>query len=436
MKKIDTLIEARWIIPVSTDQVLDNHAVAIKNGKIIDILPKQKAREIFLANHIHRLESHALIPGFINAHTHTPMSLLRGYADDLPLMTWLNEHIWPAENKFVNEDFCRDGTQLAIAEMIRSGTTCFNDMYFFPEQSAEIARKCGIRAMIGLIVFDFPSAWGSGPDDYFAKGLELYDRFKHESSIHIAFAPHAPYTVSNEPLKRIETLAAELDKPIHMHVHETLDEIQESIDKFGMRPIERLNSLGLLSPQLIAVHMTHLTDDEIELVSRSGTHVVHCPESNLKLASGFSPVAKLQQAGVNVALGTDGAASNNDLDMLGEMHTAALLSKCVGQDASALPAMEALRAATLNGAKALGIDLLTGSIEMGKSADLTAIDLNTLATQPLYDPVSQIVYAAGREQVSDVWVEGRQLLANKQLTTIDQAALFHTVQKWQSRIRI
>lgn len=434
MKKIDTLINARWVIPVNSDEVLEDHAIAIDNGKILDLLPQQDAEAKYQAEHQHTLYSHALSPGFINAHTHTPMTLLRGYADDLPLMTWLNEHIWPAEGKFVNEDFCRDGSLLAIAEMIQSGTTCFNDMYFFPEQSAEVVRQSGIRAMLGLIVLDFPSAWGEGPDDYLEKGLQLFDQLKDEALIHTAFAPHAPYTVSDEPLTRIATLSAELDVPVHMHLHETRDEISGSLQQYGVRPIQRLHDLGLLSPQLLAVHMTQLTDDEIELISKTGTHVAHCPESNLKLASGFCPVDQLQKAGVNVAIGTDGAASNNDLDMPGEMRTAALLAKGVAEDARALPAIEALRAATLNGARALGIDDVTGSIEIGKSADLVAINLDTYATQPLFDPVSQLVYAASRDQVTDVWVAGKQLLADKALTTIDDLLVEQKASAWQSRI--
>ncbi len=387
MKNIDTLINARWVIPVNDDRVLEQHAIAIDKGVIVDLLPSQQATQSYKANKVHHLDSHALLPGFVNTHTHTPMSLLRGYADDMPLMSWLNQHIWPAESKFVNEDFCHDGTLLAVAEMIRGGTTCFSDMYFFPEQSARVARQTGIRAMIGMIVLDFPTVWGDGPDHYLEKGLQLFDELKNDTNIRLAFAPHAPYTISDGPLERIATLSSELDLPVHMHLHETYDEIVGSLEQYGERPLQRMDNLGLLSPQMIAIHMTQLTDDEIELVSRTGTHIVHCQESNLKLASGLCPVDQLTKAGINVAIGTDGAASNNDLDMLAEMRTAALLAKGVSGDARALPALEALRAATLNGARALGMDEITGSIEVGKQADVIAIDLIAHSTQHCYDPI-------------------------------------------------
>jgi 5-methylthioadenosine/S-adenosylhomocysteine deaminase len=434
MKNIDTLINARWVIPVNDDRVLEQHAIAIDKGVIVDLLPSQQATQSYKANKVHHLDSHALLPGFVNTHTHTPMSLLRGYADDMPLMSWLNQHIWPAESKFVNEDFCHDGTLLAVTEMIRGGTTCFSDMYFFPEQSARVARQTGIRAMIGMIVLDFPTVWGDGPDHYLEKGLQLFDELKNDTNIRLAFAPHAPYTISDGPLERIATLSSELDLPVHMHLHETHDEIVGSLEQYGERPLQRMDNLGLLSPQMIAIHMTQLTDDEIELVSRTGTHIVHCPESNLKLASGLCPVDQLTKAGINVAIGTDGAASNNDLDMLAEMRTAALLAKGVSGDARALPAMEALRAATLNGARALGMDEITGSIEVGKQADVIAIDLSAPSTQPCYDPVSQIVYAAGRDQVTDVWVSGKQLLSGQEFTTIDKALVAKKARDWHARI--
>lgn len=430
MTPIDSLLSARWVIPVHTDAVLDNYSIAINNGKIIDLLPSAEASKRYRPARHHQLNDHALLPGFVNAHTHSPMTLLRGYADDLALMTWLNDHIWPAERQFVNADFCRDGTLLAAAEMIRSGTTCCNDMYFFPEQSAAVFRAAGLRATIGLIVFDFPSTWGSGPDEYFDKGLELHDKLKGDALLRTAFAPHAPYSVSDEPLQRIAMLAAELDLPIHMHLHETRDEIRGSLQQCGKRPIARLHALGLLSPQFIAVHMTQLEPDEIALIAETSTHVVHCPESNLKLASGFCPVQALLDANVTVALGTDGAASNNDLDMLGEMRVAALLAKAVADKSHAFPAIAALRAATLQGAQALGLADQIGSLEVGKSADIIAINLQHPATQPVFDPVSQIVYAAGRDQISDLWVAGRQLLDTHAFTSIDAEEVSAKARHW------
>ncbi len=386
---IDTLINARWVIPVDTannsraknnpeNNILEHHSLAINDGKILAILPTAKAQNKYTAAREYQLENHAVMPGLINCHTHAAMTLFRGLADDLPLMEWLNQHIWPAEQKWISPEFVYDGTRHAVAEMIRSGTTCFNDMYFFPDQAAEIAVETGIRAMIGLILIDFPTAWAKDADEYLVKGEQVHDKYRHNSHIHTAFAPHAPYTVSDGPLQRINILAEELDIPVHMHVHETADEVRQSEEQHGQRPIQRLHKLGLLSPRLIAVHMTQLTKDEITLLGAQGVHIVHCPESNLKLASGFCPVSKLLQEDINVALGTDGAASNNDLDMLGEIRTAALLAKGTSGNSSDLPAHQALEMATINGAKALGIDHVTGSLTKGKAADVIAIDLDTI----------------------------------------------------------
>ncbi|RDH89989.1 MAG: TRZ/ATZ family hydrolase [endosymbiont of Seepiophila jonesi] len=432
---VDTLIHAQWIIPVVPENlVLENHSLAIEGGRILDILPTLEAREKYLAANELELTGHALIPGLINAHTHASMSLLRGLADDLPLMTWLNEHIWPAEGHWVSEEFVHDGTQLAIAEMLRGGTTCFNDMYFFPDVAGRAADAAGIRAVVGLIAIDFPSAWATDADDYLHKGLEVHDQFRGNNLIHTAFAPHAPYSVSGEPLERIRVLADELEIPVHIHLHETNDEIVQGLQNHGNRPMQRLQELGLLTPSLMAVHMTHLEAGEIEIFADGGGHVVHCPESNLKLASGFCPVNRLMKAGVNVALGTDGAASNNDLDMFSEMHTAALLAKGVAEDASAVPAASALSMATINGARALGLGDVTGSLETGKSADLVAVDLQRLNTQPVYHPISQLVYAASREQVNHVWIAGRELLRDGALTTIDEANVISRANHWQQKI--
>ncbi|HEC28886.1 MAG TPA: TRZ/ATZ family hydrolase [Gammaproteobacteria bacterium] len=436
MQEIDTLLEAAWILPVEPDDsLLENHAIAIHNGRILEILPAVDARNRYQANSSLRLPSHILTPGFINAHTHASMSLLRGLADDLPLMDWLQNHIWPVESRFIGPEFIKDGTRLAIAEMIRSGTTCFNDMYFFPEVTAQVAIEAGIRAVVGLIVLDFPSAWATDADDYINKGLEVNDRFRDESLVTTAFAPHAPYTVSDQPLQRVQVLVNELEIPIHMHVHETVDEINQSIENFGMRPIERLKQLGLLTPGLLAVHMTQLTDSEISDVAESGAHVVHCPESNLKLASGFCPVGKLLQAGVNVALGTDGTASNNDLDMCGEMKTAALLAKAVAGNARTLPAMQAIEMVTINAARALGIEHETGSLLAGKSADIVAFNLDSIETRPLYCPISQLVYAGGRDKVTDVWINGQHLLNRGELTRMDLKEILERTHGWQQRIK-
>lgn len=422
------------MIPVEQPGVLDRHSIAIVDGRIRAITGRHDAENQIEADEVLHLPGHALIPGLINAHTHSAMSLFRGLADDLPLMSWLNDHIWPAEARWVHEEFVADGSRLAIAEMIRGGTTCFNDMYFFPDVSARVASQIGIRATVGLIVIDFPSAWASNADGYFDKAIAVHDQFRNDPLVRTAFAPHAPYSVSDAPLRRVLTLANELELPVHMHVHETLAEIKGSIEQFGERPIGRLHRLGLVNPALIAVHVTELQDEEIGLLAHSGTQVVHCPESNLKLASGHCPVVRLLDAGINVALGTDGAASNNDLDMLGEMQSAALQAKGVNRDACALPAELALRMATLNGARALGVDGHTGSLTVGKSADIVAVDLAQPETQPVYNPVSQLVYAAGREHVRHVWIGGRRVLDNRTLTTIDLPKTLQRAAAWRDKV--
>lgn len=435
MKAIDTLLQARWIIPVNpAHDCLEQHSIAIDDGRIIDILPSAQAVQHYQPRQLLDYPEHVLMPGMINSHTHAAMNLFRGLADDLALMDWLQNHIWPAEQKCVNEAFVQTGTELAIAEMLRCGTTCFNDMYFYPDVSARVAKRIGMRASIGLIVLDFPTMWAANAEDYIDKGTALRDAYRDDDLIRTAFAPHAPYTVSDEPLLKIRTLADELDVPIHMHVHETAFEVEDAVKQSGKRPLQRLHELGLVSPNLLAVHMTQLLDSEIKLLAETGAHVLHCPESNLKLASGFCPVAKLLAAGVNVALGTDGAASNNDLDMFGEMRTAALLAKGVANDATAVPAHQALEMATINGARALGIDNDTGSLEIGKQADLIAVDFSDIETTPVFDPISHLVYCAGREQVSDVWVAGKHLMNKRILTSLDLSAVRASANQIAERI--
>ncbi len=432
--EIDSLICARWLIPVEPAyEVLENHAIAINDGRIIDIQATENALSHYQATSTYHLDSHALIPGLINSHTHAAMTLFRGMADDLPLMEWLNEHIWPAERDWVSPTFVEDGTRLAIAEMIRSGTTCFSDMYFFADEAATVASAVGMRAVIGLIVIDFPTAWAKDADEYLLKAGQVHSKFRNIPLVTTIFTPHSPYTVAETALRQMNTLAEEMDIPILTHVHETADEIAQSMEQHGKRPLQRLQDMGLLGPRLLAVHMTQLEQDEIELLQRYGVNVVHCPESNLKLASGFCPVHQLQEAGVNVALGTDGAASNNDLDMIGEMRSAALLAKGVAGDCRAVDAFTALKMATINGASALGLQDSTGSLCKGKQADITAIDLGELETQPLHDPISQIVYSSTRNQVSDVWVAGKQLLRSRELLTINESEVKLNAAKWRKK---
>ncbi len=429
------IFSARWVVPVvPRHTVLEHYSVVTDNGIIIDLLPTSELPEKYASAEKHKLDSHVLFPGLINAHTHAAMNLFRGLADDMPLMTWLQDHIWPAESKWINTEFMRDGSELAVAEMLSSGTTCFNDMYFYPDEVARTAQDAGIRAFVSMIVMDFPSIWASSPDEYFERGLAVHDEVRALSKINTCMAPHAPYTVSDGPLKQVLTYADELQVPIHMHVHETEQEVLDSVTQFGMRPLERLNQLGLLNPRMLAVHMTQLDDSEIDLVANMGVNVVHCPESNLKLASGQCRVADLLSAGVNVCLGTDSAASNNDLDMLGEMRTAGLIAKTTASNASALPAWQCLELATINGARALNIADKIGSLEKGKAADMVAVDLNHISTQPVYDPVSQLVYSASRQQITDVWVQGQARLKQGVLIDLDVEKILNKAKSWGEKI--
>ncbi len=431
----ELLIHAQWILPVDAEnRQLTDHAVAIADGRIQAILPYTEALHSVETQQVVELPGHVLIPGLINAHTHAPMTLMRGLADDLPLMTWLHDHIWPTEQRWVDPSFVADGTRLAVLEMLRGGITCYNDMYFYPEVSAQVTAEAGMRAVIGMIVVDFPTGYAQSADDYIAKGLALRAQYRDHPLIRVAFAPHSPYAVSDVPLQQVQAFADELGVPVHIHLHETHDEVMQSQRDHGERPLGRLDRLGLVGPSLVAVHMTQLEDAEIARLAETGAHVVHCPESNLKLASGFCPVAKLLEAGVNVALGTDGAASNNDLNLLGEMRTAALLGKGVAGSASAVPAADALRMATINGARALGLDGEIGSLEPGKSADLVALDLRDCHTQPLYHPLSQLVYAASRNQVREVWVRGHQVIRDGMPTTINSTEVISAAQVWGERL--
>ncbi|MGH8462285.1 MAG: TRZ/ATZ family hydrolase [Stenotrophobium sp.] len=436
MQTIDLLVLPRWLVPIEpAATVLEQQALAVDGGRIVAVLPAAEARARFAPRETLELAQHALMPGLVNSHAHSAMALLRGLADDLPLMDWLQNHIWPAEGAHVSQRYCEDGVRLAAAEMIRSGTTCVNDMYFFPDVTAAVATEAGLRAAVGLIVFDFPTIWAQGPDEYIHKGVELHDALKGNPLLRCVFAPHAPYTVSDAPLLKVRHLANELGLGIHMHVHETAFEVADAVTKTGKRPWQRLKDLELLGPDFIGVHMTQLTDAEIAEAAQHGVNVVHCPESNLKLASGFCPVQKLLNAGVNVALGTDGAASNNDLDLLGEMRSAALLAKGVAGDARALPAAQALHMATLAGARALGLERETGSLVAGKSADFIAVNLGCISTQPVYNVLSQLVYAANRDQVSDVFVAGRALMRERRLLTLDEPAILARAQEWQQKIK-
>lgn len=430
----DLIISAAWLIPVEPrGSVLRDQAVVIRDGLIAQIVEGDAAGAMAARERVN-LPDHALLPGLINAHGHAAMSLLRGYADDLPLMPWLERHIWPAEARHVSPEFVRDGTALAMAEMLLAGTTTFSDMYFFPDVVADLARQTGLRCQLAAPVLDFPSAWGQGADEYISKALRLRDECRDCERISVAFGPHAPYTLARDKLENIATYAAELDMPVQIHLHETAGEVLAAVEAHGERPIDTLRRIGLLGPRTQCVHMTDLGEQDIATLAASGAQVVHCPQSNMKLASGACPVGRLRMAGVNVALGTDGAASNNDLNLFNEMHSAALLAKLSSGDAALMSAAQTLHLATTGGAQALGIEHLTGSIAPGKAADLIAVDLSGPATQPLYRPISQLVYACSGAEVTHTWVSGTPLMENRKLLTLDLEAILARAREWGRRI--
>lgn len=432
----DQIIEARWIIPIQpAGQILEHHALAIRDGRILDLLPQDIARARYPNAPRVCLEHHVLMPGLVNTHTHAAMSLLRGLGDDLPLMRWLNEAIWPAEVKHASEKFVFDGTLLAGAEMLRGGVTTFSDMYFFPDAAARAVDQLGMRALIGMTVIEFPTPYAADVDGYLAKGLAARDAWAGSGRIGFTLAPHAPYTISDDTFRRLQVLSDQLDVPIQIHLHETRDEIDQSAAQYRMRPIARLQALGALNPGLLAVHSVHLNEQDIEALARHGCAVAHCPTSNMKLASGIAPVGALREAGIAVGLGTDGAASNNRLDVLQEMRHAALLAKVASSDASALDAHTVLRMATLEGATAIGLADRIGSLEIGKAADLCAISLEDWVTAPHFNPASHVVYVAGREQVSHVWVEGAPKVADGQLIAIENPHLLELARLWQNALR-
>lgn len=437
VQAVDLVIEARWLALLQDDcPLLENQAVAIHSGLIVDILPIASARQRYQGHEVNRLDEHILIPGLINLHTHAAMSLMRGIADDLPLMTWLNEHIWPTERAVVMEDYVRDASLHACAEMLSGGVTCFNDMYFYPAATASAVEQAGMRACLGLFVSEFPTKYAVDADDYLQKGFEAHDSWRNNPMISSAIAPHAPYTVTDKTFEKVVIYADQLGLGIHTHLHETRDEITQGINTFGIRPIQRLLQLGLLGPGFLAAHGVHLLAQEIDLLNAYGCHIAHCPNSNLKLGSGIAPVADLLARQVNVGLGTDGAASNNRLDMFAEMRMAALLAKGATEDPTALPAHQVLKMATINAAKALGKDDLIGSIAIGKQADIAAVKLSDIAISPCYDPISHLVYTCGREHVTHTWVGGELKYSNGIYANIEPIELKEIIIKWQPKLAL
>ncbi len=435
MQVADLRLDAGWIVPIEPAGALRDHSLIVDAGRIAAIVPAVEADLGFDARERLALPHHALLPGLVNAHTHAAMSLFRGIADDVPLQVWLEQHIWPREGRFVGPDFVYDGARLAAAEMLLGGVTCCNDMYFFPDASARAFLELGLRAMLGLPVLDFPTPYAADPDGYLQQGLAVRDALKHEATLAFSLAPHAPYTVGDATWAKIVVYARQLDLPIQTHLAETAAEVEQSRERHGQSPLRRLHDLGVTGPGFVAIHAVHVSAEDIELLATQGCHVVHCPVSNMKLGAGIAPVAALLARGVNVALGTDGAASNDRLDVLGEMRVAALLAKVATGDPSVLSAQQTLCAATLSGARALGLDREIGSLVAGKQADVIAVDLSSLKAIPCYDPISTLVHAVGRGAVTDVWVAGRRIVSGRALATADEASIVARARHWQERLR-
>jgi 5-methylthioadenosine/S-adenosylhomocysteine deaminase len=435
-KNVSIIISTSWIFTSDPEnQLLSDYSVVIENDKIIDLVPQSKVFDEYEADNTYQLTDHILIPGLINTHTHAAMSLFKGFADDLPLQEWLNNHIWPAEKEFVNPSFVKDGSILGLSEMIKSGVTTFNDMYFFPDATAEAVKELGVRSNIGLVVLDFPTNYATDPEDYLLKGFEFRDKWRNEELITTSIAPHAPYSVSDEAFTLINTYSEELNINIHTHLHETQWEIEASIDKYGITPVQRLNNLGIIGPSLTAAHCVYLNDQDMGILAKNKVSIVHNPSSNMKLGSGIADVAKMLKQNLSVSLGTDSSASNNRLDIMEEMRLAALLIKGSTKSPESIPANEAIKMATINGAKALGLGSVIGSIEKNKKADLVAIDLSAIENQPIYNPISTLVYSSSRSDVSYVWIDGKIKLKEKSLVNIDEERIIQLAKKWQRKLK-
>lgn len=435
MKQVKTLIHPKQILTM-TGELLNDYSLAVEGGLFVGIVPTLEAKTQFTAQEEYSLPTHVLMPGLINAHTHVSMNLLKGLADDLKLLAWLQNHIWPAEAAVISPEFVKDGALLAMAELIRGGVTCFNDNYFYMDELAEVVNEVGMRAVLAECFFKFSTPWSPNPEVAFERMERLIAFCKTTETITPAIFPHAPYSTDIPLLEKISAFAKKHDLIIHTHLLESQTEINEYIDEHKCRPLDLWNKLGLIGPKTVAVHMTYVNDEDMKIIRIQKAHVVNCPESNMKLASKVSPVQKMLNMGINVALGTDGAASNNDLDMFGEMKSAAFLSKVWTDDPESLNAKTVLEMATLNGAKALQLADKVGTIEIGKALDAIAVDMDTIETLPCFNPVSQLVYATPRNQVTHVWVNGKILMDNRKLTTIDEAALKKKAYAWQDKLKV
>jgi 5-methylthioadenosine/S-adenosylhomocysteine deaminase len=435
-KNANVIVSATWIFTADDQgRLLKDHSVVIQDDIIIDLLPTESVFDFYDSNEVYSLSGHILIPGLINTHTHSAMSLLKGYANDLPLAQWLNDYIWPAEKKYINPRFVKDGSMIAISEMIKAGITTFNDMYFYPDSTAQAATELGIRANIGLIVMDFSTNYANDPQDYLTKGFEFRDQWRDADLITTCIAPHAPYSVSNDAFELIGTYAEQLDLSVHTHLHETEWEVNESVRQYGVSPIQRLDGLGLLGPNLMAAHCVHLNDQDFNLLSQNNVHVIHNPSSNMKLGSGIADLSTMIDHDINICLGSDSSASNNRLDILEEMRLASLLAKGERMDPQFLSSEQVLRMATIHGAKAIGLESKIGSIEKGKKADIVALNLDSIECQPSYDPIATLVYSSSRADVNYVWINGKIKLKENNLVGIDTEKILYLAKSWQTKIQ-
>jgi 5-methylthioadenosine/S-adenosylhomocysteine deaminase len=431
------IVRAQYLITMNKkEQIIENGAVVVKNGRIADIgefgeILKKYKEQIPIYGNSHS----ALMPGFINTHTHAAMVLFRGIADDLPLKQWLTEHIWPREAKFLSEEFVYDGTLLACLEMLKSGTTTFSDMYFFTESIAKAAKDAGIKAVVGQGVLDFPTPSGSGAKDYLAKAEDFIKNFKSDDYIIPAVAPHAIYTCSRETLLSCKELALKYNVPMHIHLSETFQEVEESINRHGLRPVKYLDSIGFLEGKIIAAHCVWLNQEEIEIMAKHNVGVSHCIESNLKLSSGIAPVAKMIRKGVKVSMGTDGAASNNNLDLLEEISIAAKVQKGITADPTVLDVKTCMKMLTIWAAEGLGLENEIGSIEIGKKADMILMNLRKPHLQPIYDIYSAIIYSAKASDIEDVFVNGVPVILNGRAQFVDEDEIIDKALWWSEKIK-
>ena len=435
--RVQTLLHAGWVMPMAPKgAVLAQHSGLIDEGKVVAVVPTAETADVE-AQTVYNLPNQIVLPGLINAHSHAPMNILRGMGADLPLMDWLTTKIWPAEGKLMSPEFCYEGSLLAGEEMLRSGITCTNDHYFFPADVARGLNDAGMKCTVSAFFIGFPSAMAKDADEYYARAKEVLEQFQGHQKTRVSVGPHAPYTVDDATLIRCRDLADQYDTKIHMHIDETQSEIETSMKEYGMRPVERLQKLGFLSDRLVSVHTVHPDENEMQLLAKAGASVCHCPCSNLKLASGFAPIAHMMDLGVNIAIGTDSVASNDKLDLLGETRLAAMLGKAVSGEPTSMKVEDLLYAATMGGAKAIGWDDRIGSLEAGKDADIIAIDLAGVNTVPVFDAHTQLLYSAGREEITHVWVDGELVVKKQQcveLRHLTNIKAHELAQKWQNRV--